>query len=64
MTHGSRSTYTNHCCRCRQCKEANARYSRGYMAQPQWRAYMQQVSRDSYYRRKLESLGTGPLEPT
>jgi hypothetical protein len=33
------------------------------MAQPKMRAYMQQVSRDSYHRRKLRALDGGPLEP-
>jgi hypothetical protein len=63
MTHGTRASYNNHRCRCAACRQANSQYQKKYMAQPQWRGYMQQVSRDSYHRRKLKPLGIGPLEP-
>ena len=79
MTHGLRSTYTNHHCRCAACRLANAVYARAFMAQPQWRLYMQRKSRANYLKRRgklmepyltvttnereIMLLGAGPLEP-
>jgi len=79
MTHGIRSSYTNGHCRCTACRLANAVYARAFMAQPQWRLYMQRKSHANYLKRRgklmepyltmttnereIMLLGAGPLEP-
>jgi hypothetical protein len=48
-THGTRTTYQAHGCRCGACAHANRIYIRNYNACPERRAYNQQYSRDYYY---------------
>jgi hypothetical protein len=60
--HGTRSRYDNYLCRCELCTQANRDYQRAYQQRPERRvkAKLSRKSRGA----PLESLGTGPLEPT
>jgi hypothetical protein len=50
--HGTRTRYTNYCCRCEDCTAANALYQKGYAQRPKQRAYHMQYSRDYQFRVK------------